>query len=63
MDAFPLAASDLPLKLLVWEEADQVNVAYTPARVIAARYAVTGKDQLVAAMDRQLEALTASVAG
>lgn len=63
MEAFPLAALDLPLKLLVWEEADAVSVAYTPARAIAARYGVSGKDALIAAMDHQLEALAAAVAG
>lgn len=62
MEAFPLTALDLPLKLLVWEQNGSVSVAYTPARAIAARYAVIAFDQLIAAMDRQLEALAASVA-
>jgi hypothetical protein len=48
MDAFPLAAS--------------VKVAYTPPDEIAKRYDVTGKDQLVAAMAHQLEALVGAVA-
>jgi uncharacterized protein (DUF302 family) len=61
MDAFPLAALDLPMKLLVWEENGKVNVAYTPAHVIAQRYAVTGKDALITALDRVLETLAGSV--
>jgi len=62
MDAFPLVALDLPLKLLIWEEPASVKVAYTPPDEIAKRYDVTGKDQLVAAMAHQLEALVGAVA-
>jgi uncharacterized protein (DUF302 family) len=62
MAAFPLAALDLPLKLLVWEERGMVSVAYTPASDIAARYSVTGMEARIAAMDRALEALAAGVA-
>lgn len=62
MAAFPLAALDLPLKLLVWEEQGVVSVAYTPASEIAARYGVTGMDQLIANMDGALNALTDLVA-
>jgi uncharacterized protein (DUF302 family) len=60
MEAFPMIALDLPLKLLVWEE-HGVHVAYTPVRVIAERYGVTGKDALVTALDHGLETLVASV--
>jgi uncharacterized protein (DUF302 family) len=62
MDAFPLVALELPLKLLVWEDADGVSVAYEPMSEIAARYGVTGMDARVDAMDRALEALTNAVA-
>jgi len=62
MDAFPMAALDLPLKLLVWEQNGLVSVAYTSARAIAARYDVSGQDHVIAAMDHQLEALTTSIA-
>ncbi len=62
MADFPLVALDLPLKLLVWEEAGRVSVAYEPMSEIAARYGVTGKEAQVAAMDRILDALTDSVA-
>ena len=62
MDAFPLLALDLPLKLLVWEQNVSVSVAYTSARAIAARYDVSGQDHVIAAMDQQLEALAASIA-
>ena len=59
MDASPLVALDLPLKLLVWDENGDVHVAYTPMAEIAARYGI--EDPRVAAMDRALEALTSVV--
>ncbi|MGA9945918.1 MAG: DUF302 domain-containing protein [Candidatus Cybelea sp.] len=61
MDAFPLVALELPLKLLVWEDAGGVNVAYEPMSEIAARYGVTGMDTRVDAMDGALEALANAV--
>jgi uncharacterized protein (DUF302 family) len=61
MDAFPLVALDLPLKVLVWEETGSVKVAYTPPSEIASRYDVTGKDQAIAAMSHQLETLVGVV--
>jgi uncharacterized protein (DUF302 family) len=62
MEAFPLIALDLPLKLLIWEDGAVVNVAYTPASEIASRYGVPANDPRIAAMDRALTALSDSVA-
>lgn len=62
MAAFPLVALELPLKLLVWEEAGAVKVAYEPMSAIAERYGVTGMDALIANMDHALDALTSGVA-
>jgi len=61
MDAFPLVALELPLKLLIWEQDDATNVAYVPMSEIAARYAVTGMDARIAAMDAALGALVGTV--
>jgi uncharacterized protein (DUF302 family) len=61
MEAFPAIALELPLKLLVWERDGVVSIAYTPMAEIAARYNVTGADERIAAMDRALEAIVASV--
>jgi uncharacterized protein (DUF302 family) len=61
MDAVPLAALDLPLKFLVWENGGTVSVAYTTAAELAERYAVTGKDALIEAMDAALAKLLATV--
>lgn len=61
MDAFPLVALELPLKLLVWQEAGGVSVAYERMSEIAARFGVTGMDARIEAMDHALDALTAAV--
>ncbi|HTU82461.1 MAG TPA: DUF302 domain-containing protein [Candidatus Acidoferrales bacterium] len=61
MDAFPEFALELPLKLLVWEDNGTTKVAHPRMSDLAARYGVTGKDQVISAMDRALEALAASV--
>jgi uncharacterized protein (DUF302 family) len=61
MQAEPLVALDLPIKLLIWEEAGAVSVAYTPASELAARYKLAGQGELIAAIDRGLTALANSV--
>ena len=38
MDVSPLAALDLPLKVLVWEEAGHTRVSYTSPGALAARH-------------------------
>ncbi len=63
MDAFPLVALDLPLKLLVWEEPGGVTIAYEPMSAIAARYGVAGMDARIAAMDAALATLADNAAG
>ena len=57
MDAFPLVALDLPLKVLVWQDGDDVSVGYVPMSEVAKRYDVTGAPQ-IAAMDHALDAFT-----
>ena len=41
MDAVPLAALDLPLKVLVWDDGGQAKVTYTAPEALAARYGLT----------------------
>ena len=41
MQAAPLAALDLPLKVLVWLDDDQTKLSYTPPSALAARYHLT----------------------
>jgi uncharacterized protein (DUF302 family) len=62
MEAFPLVALELPLKLLVWEQDGSVNVAFERMSEIAARCGVAGMDERIAAMDRALEGFTGAVA-
>ncbi|HTA32625.1 MAG TPA: DUF302 domain-containing protein [Solirubrobacteraceae bacterium] len=38
MQAVPLAALDLPLKVLVWSDEGQTRIAYTAPAALAARY-------------------------
>jgi uncharacterized protein (DUF302 family) len=59
MQAAPLFALELPLKLLVWQDDGGVHVAYTPMSEIAARYGID--DPRIAAMDRALAALASVV--
>ena len=40
MDAAPLAALDLPLKVLVWADGDQTKVSYLSPGALADRYAL-----------------------
>jgi len=61
MDAFPLVALELPLKLLVWKEGDDVYVASLAMSEIASRYGVAGMDERISAMDRAVGALINTV--
>ena len=38
MEAVPTAALDLPLKILVWDDAGQTKVSYLDPQALAARY-------------------------
>src|SRR5918996_3165708 len=46
MQAVPLAALDLPLKVLIWADDHQTKVSYAAPRALAARYQLD--DQLAA---------------
>lgn len=43
MRAEPLAALDLPLKVLIWSDGDQTKVSYTAPSALAARYGLPGE--------------------
>jgi uncharacterized protein (DUF302 family) len=60
MDAVPLAALDLPLKLLIWADGDHANVSYYPAAALAARYGLSAElAAKLAAIDTIAEVLVA----
>jgi uncharacterized protein (DUF302 family) len=61
MEAVPVAALDLPLKVLVWADGDQTKVTYTAPAALAARYGLS--DELagrLAAIDPLTDAAVAS---
>jgi uncharacterized protein (DUF302 family) len=41
MQAVPLVALDLPLKILVWDDDHQTKLSYLPPAVLGARYGLT----------------------
>jgi uncharacterized protein (DUF302 family) len=43
MDAAPLAALDLPLKVLVWDDGGQTKVTYAAPEALAARYGLSAE--------------------
>jgi uncharacterized protein (DUF302 family) len=43
MEATPLAALDLPLKVLVWDDGGRTRVSYTSPPALAARHHVSGE--------------------
>lgn len=43
MQARPLAALDLPLKVLVWDDNGQTKLSYVPPAELAARYDLDGE--------------------
>ena len=61
MDAHPEFALELPLKILVWENAGKTTVAYASMAEAAKRYGIEG-DPRVAMLDKALETLTAAIA-
>lgn len=60
MEFAPLAALDLPLKVLVWEDGTQTKVSYAPPSALAARYGLT--DDLAARL-AGIHAITDAVVG
>ena len=56
MQAAQSLGIDLPLKALVWQDADgKTWLAYNDPAWLAARHGVTGQDKLLAAMSNALE--------
>ena len=54
---------DLPLKVLVWEEADGLGrLSYTLPADLVARHGATGVDKVIATMTKALDAMTNAAA-
>jgi uncharacterized protein (DUF302 family) len=60
MDAVPLSALDLPLKVLVWADGEQTKVCYTAPAALAARYGLS--DELAARL-AGIEPITDALVG
>ncbi len=61
MDAAPLAALDLPLKVLIWADGMRTNVTYYSPAAIAARYGLSnGLAASLAGIDVLTDALITS---
>ncbi|MHB8690256.1 MAG: DUF302 domain-containing protein [Solirubrobacteraceae bacterium] len=60
MQAAPLAALDLPLKVLVWQDRDQTKLTYAGPRELATRYGLS--DELAARL-AAIDAITDAVVG
>ena len=59
MEAHPLVALDLPLKLLVWADGEQTMISYTAPAALAARY---GLEPELAARLAGIEAISDAIA-
>ena len=61
MEAAPLSAMDLPLKILVWEDESRTKVSYVAPQVLAARYGLTPEvSQRLAGIDPLTDTLVSS---
>ena len=60
MDAHPLFALELPLKIIVWEDGGMTFVAYESMFDVAKRYDIED-DPRIATLDKALDALTSSI--
>jgi len=60
MEAVPLSALDLPLKVLIWDDGGQTRVSYYSAAALAARHGLTpGLAAKLAGIDPLTDALAA----
>jgi uncharacterized protein (DUF302 family) len=60
MQAAPLAALDLPLKVLIWADGQQTKVSYTAPMALAARYGLSDAlGERLAATEALTDALVA----
>jgi uncharacterized protein (DUF302 family) len=64
MQADQRAGLDLPMKALVWQDADgKVFIGYADPATLKDRYRIEGRDDVLKAMARALDAFSASAAG
>jgi uncharacterized protein (DUF302 family) len=63
MQATPHVAIDLPMKMLVWEDAaGKVWIGYTSTETLKARYKIEGRDDVLKTMAGALDAFASAAA-
>jgi uncharacterized protein (DUF302 family) len=63
MGSDPRVGIELPLRMLVWQNADGVRVGYRDPHELAALYDLAGHEQTLDGMSQLLSALAAAAAG
>lgn len=63
MNAAPLAAYELPLKLLIWSEGERTRIAYRPPSAITAAYGLADQQERLNAMDAAVASIVDRVVG
>jgi uncharacterized protein (DUF302 family) len=63
MQADPRIGIELPLRMLVWREAEQALLGHNDPRELARSYEVAGHEQTLAQMAALLDALASQAAG
>jgi len=63
MQSDPRVGIELPLRILVWESADGVQLGYNDPRELAAGYDLAGRHEILERMAGLLEQLVAEAAG
>ncbi len=63
MQSDPRVGVELPLRMLVWQDADGVRLGYRDPHQLAARYDLAGHEQTLDGMSQLLAALASAAAG
>ena len=64
MLAQPAVAIELPMKMLVWQDATgTITIGYTPPSALKERYRITGQDEPLTAMAGALAGLAKAAGG
>ncbi len=64
MLAQPSVTIELPMKMLVWQDAtEKVTIGYTPPSALRERYQIIGQDNLLTAMAGALAGLVKAASG
>lgn len=62
IQANPMAALDLPVRVLVWDDGGQTKIGYLDPQALKERYSVEGADQSFEMMATALDSMTSKAA-